>query len=564
MSTLSRTTLVSRETTLRDYVAAVTMALGAVLFLASWATLFQWLSESTTLLGLGLFDVYGVTLAAMGVGVVWLGVAARLDYVSSSPSATAGVLVGAVFGGIGLVAGGLVASQTLGLGSVGWVAAALATGVGSFAAATLPRGDIGSTLPSGVFLVVVGALFLSGTFGSGWEWSPANLSVTFVAGVVVPTLTLFSALVGSWSAAKARAGFGTRGREAGAFYLIRLSVFGMLGVLALLVGFIVVNGTQTLLTNAQFGLDGHIGVPSLGVDRISVPWLGVEVPIGPEIAFLNADRVWFVDVQVPFLTNVSQSLFIDVPGLMPAILGTLWLVFGAVLFAVPLGVGAAIFLSEYTDRRPVKQVVEVATNGLWSTPSIVFGLFGLAFLVPRFGGSRSLGSGMLVLGFMLLPLVFITSYEAVKAVPDEYRDASAALGVTQWQTIKSAVLPAAMPGVITGVILGVGRIAGETAPLLLVYGGPPYASSKPNVLSQFEFSASPPFVENQALMDAGSALPYQLYTSITSGRLPGQGAPFSVQDFGWGTALVLLVVVLGLYAIGIASRRYFRHKLYNE
>jgi len=174
------------------------------------------------------------------------------------------------------------------------------------------------------------------------------------------------------------------------------------------------------------------------------------------------------------------------------VVGTLWLVFGAVLFAVPLGVGTAVFLTEYAERERVTQIVEVATNGLWSTPSIVFGLFGLAFLVPRISGGNSIFVGQLVLGFMLLPLVLITSREAILAVPDDHRGASAALGVTKWETIRSVVVPAAMPGTITGVILGVGRIAGETAPLLLlVFGGAPYPNSTPDVIGAFEFSAQP-------------------------------------------------------------------------
>jgi len=247
---------------------------------------------------------------------------------------------------------------------------------------------------------------------------------------------------------------------------------------------------------------------------------------------------------------------------LPATIGTLWLVFGAVVFAVPLGVGAAVFLTEYAEHGRFTQVVEVATNGLWSTPSIVFGLFGLAFLVPRISGGNSILVGQLVLGFMLLPLVLITSREAVLAVPDEYRDASAALGVTKWQTIRSVVVPAAMPGTITGVILGVGRIAGETAPLLLVFGGPPYPSNTPNVLGSFALTPNPPFVTNEALLSPASALPYQLYSTITAGVFPKE--IFTNQQFGWGTALVLLLVVIGLYAVGVGSRLYFRRKLHHE
>jgi phosphate transport system permease protein len=239
--------------------------------------------------------------------------------------------------------------------------------------------------------------------------------------------------------------------------------------------------------------------------------------------------------------------------------GTIWIVLGAVVFAVPLSLGSAVYLTEYAEDSAFTRAVDIATNGLWSTPSIVFGLFGLAFIIPRFGDSPSVLASQLVLGFMLLPLVLITSREAMKSVPDEYRDASAALGVSKWQTIRSVVIPAAMPGVITGVILGVGRIAGETAPLLLVLNGPNFPNSGPQVLTSFvvRIGADPPFVHvsNPALLERASALPYQLYAVITA----GVGAE---ESFGWGTALVLLGVVLGFFAMSIVTRRYFRRKLH--
>jgi phosphate transport system permease protein len=244
-------------------------------------------------------------------------------------------------------------------------------------------------------------------------------------------------------------------------------------------------------------------------------------------------------------------------GIMPAVVGTVWLVVGATTFALPLGVGAAIFLTEYAEQGRFTALVEIATNALWSTPSIVFGLFGAAFLIPRLGGDESMLAGMLVLGFMLLPLVLITSREAIKAVPDEYRDASAALGVNQWTTIRSVVLPAAMPGVITGVILGVGRIAGETAPLILVLGSTLNSTEAIDVIGGFEFVAQPPFIANDALLSASASLPTQVWAVIAAGV---SGSP----SMGWATAFILLMVVLTFYAVGITARTYFRRKLNYE
>ncbi len=296
--------------------------------------------------------------------------------------------------------------------------------------------------------------------------------------------------------------------------------------LAAAAGFLTIAALHVAVTGADFTL---LGVTIGYTGTLSWPMvMSPYIPLGPEPG-----------------------------GILPAVVGTVWLVVGASLFAVPLGVGAAVFLTEYAEQGKFTALVEVATNALWSTPSVVFGLFGAAFLIPRLGESEGLLIGMLVLGFMLLPLVLITSREAVKAVPDEYRDASAALGVSQWQTIRSVVLPAALPGVITGVILGVGRIAGETAPLILVLGSTLNETEAIDVFGSFQFTAQPPFVYNGALLEATAALPTQVWAVITAGV---SGSP----SMGWASAFVLLTVVLGFYAIGILTRTYFRRKLDHE
>lgn len=291
-------------------------------------------------------------------------------------------------------------------------------------------------------------------------------------------------------------------------------------------GFVTLAGLHVWLTNASFTV------------------LGVSISRGGTLSW-------------PMTMQAYIPLGAEPGGIMPAVVGTVWLVIGATLFAVPLGVGAAVFLTEYAEQGRFTTIVEVATNALWSTPSVVFGLFGAAFLIPRFGGDTSLLAGMFVLGFMLLPLILITSREAVKAVPNEYRDASAALGATRWQTIRSVVLPAAMPGVITGGILGIGRIAGETAPLILVLGSTLNATESVHVLRGFRFVGHPPFVVNDQLLAASASLPTQVWAVIAAGV---SGSP----SMGWATAFILLMVVLTFYAVGITARTYFRRKINHE
>ena len=536
MSNVEQTRLTTGRSTLVRQAALPVLGLAFLTFLAAWATAFQWVDESQTILGFTALSLFGVALLLVAAGIAGIGVLSRFGYVETTPSATAGLPAGLVFGVLWAAIGMAVSLQHVGNTIAVWGPIALVMGTAGVLTTTLPREDIGSTVPAAVLLAALGGLVVAGVLDASWVYDPEWTSVVFPGSELIPILVAAATLLGVWSAGKAMAGFGARGREAGAYYIIGTIVFSMLSVLALLIWFIVENGIGAFLRGA-----------SLAGGHLHVPFTGVSLPF----------------VEVPFVTSVTGGLFVETPGVLPAVVGTLWLVFGAVLFAVPLGVGAAVFLTEYAEHGRFTQVVEVATNGLWSTPSIVFGLFGLAFLVPRISGGNSIFVGQLVLGFMLLPLVLITSRESLKAVSDEYRDASAALGVSKWQTIRSVVVPAAMPGTITGIILGVGRIAGETAPLLLVFGGAPYPSSSPNVVGGFELSTQPPFVTNQALLEPASALPYQLYSTITAGVFP-RPEIFTNQEFGWGTAFVLLLIVVGFYAVGVVSRLYFRRKLHHE
>jgi phosphate transport system permease protein len=552
--------IVAGEARLRRGLALVLIAASLVTVLAGWLVLFQQVGESSRYLGLPLIDLLALSVLAQGVGAAVLGAGSYVGAIQSTPDHSAGMFTGVVVGLWWAVVVAAVATATFGIRLVYWIGEPVGFfsgvpvpvglvlggigGVVGFLVTVVPREDLGATLPVSALLVPVSLATLVGPLDPPWTWEPGWTEAVFPGSEVLPFVVIVCSLLGAWSLAKAEDGFGAPGRQQGAYYLIGIVVGGTLGVLGLLIYFIVKKGMDTVLTKAAFqGFDGTLVVPI-------TDW-----------------RLPFVDVQLPFIMNQPGGLFVETPGVWPAIFGTIWLVIGAVVIAVPMGIGAAVFLTEYVERGRITQVVEVVTNGLWSTPSIVFGLFGLAFLMPRLSnGQRSMIVAQVVLAFMLLPLVLITSREAILSVPDEYRDASAALGVSRWQTIRSVVLPAAMPGVITGVILGVGRIAGETAPLLLVFGGQPYPSSKSavqgnrTILESFQFGLQPPFVTNDAITQAGTALPYQLYATITAGTFPKPDV-FSNAEFGWGTALVLLLVVMGFYAIGVGSRLYFQRKL---
>ena len=539
MSKVTQTELVSEETSGFQALAGGTAALAALLFLLATAALFELISITEPVAGVPVVALLGGLLILAGLGVVGFGVVSRLDLTGTDPERSAGLVAGTAFSLVWFITGTLVGAYALGLGLVAGAGFGIIGGGVAFVVTALTREDIGSTIPAGAFALFIGLVFLSGLIGPSWSWTPAvfpsSNAVTFLASLSVPAIVALCALVVAWSAAKAYGGFGARGRHLGAHLLIYLNAAAIIAVLFGLVAFVVSKG-----------------LPGASRD------IAVGPGVGPEVTLVGI--TFSLPLNWPFVMN-GVALMVDVDGVLPAIAGTIWLVIGAVCLAVPLGVGAAVYLSEYAPQGRFTSIVEIVTNGLWSTPSIVFGLFGAAFLIPRFGGTKSLLAGMLTLGFMLLPLVVITSREAMLAVPDEYRDASAALGVSKWQTIRSVVLPAALPGVATGVILGVGRIAGETAPILLTMAGGTFVpgGQTVDVIGGFQFTATPPFVSNEVLLQATSALPYQLYALITAG-VGGQQIG-NAQQFAWGTALVLLVVVLSFYAVGIATRYYFQRRL---
>ncbi|QYZ80220.1 phosphate ABC transporter permease PstA [Methanofollis formosanus] len=228
-----------------------------------------------------------------------------------------------------------------------------------------------------------------------------------------------------------------------------------------------------------------------------------------------------------FLTQPPRDLG-RAGGIFPAIVGTLYLVGGAILFALPIGIGAAVYLSEYTRGGRVTAAIRTGIDLLNGTPSIVFGLFGFAFLVIYLNFGVSLIAGMITLGLMVLPTIIRTTEEALRSVPASVREGSLALGATRWQTISRVVLPPAVPGILTGTILSVGRAAGETAPILFT-------------AAVFSTRFLPSSLDEPVM-----ALPYHLYILATT--VPG------AKEQQYGTALVLLVLVVGIYAAAIALR----------
>ena len=218
-------------------------------------------------------------------------------------------------------------------------------------------------------------------------------------------------------------------------------------------------------------------------------------------------------------------------GIFPALLGSFYLILGSIIFAAPLGVFAAIFLTEYAKKGKLVRVIRIGVNNLAGVPSVVFGLFGLAIFVKFLGFGVSILSGSITLGIVILPTIIRASEEALMAVPDEYRRASLAIGATRWQTVKKVVLPAAIPGILTGVILGVGRVAGETAPIMFT-------------AATFFSMRLPSSIFSEVM-----ALPYHIYALVTTGTMPHKQTPLA-----YGTAVVLLVLVLLINLLAIILR----------
>jgi phosphate transport system permease protein len=245
----------------------------------------------------------------------------------------------------------------------------------------------------------------------------------------------------------------------------------------------------------------------------------------------------FSSISWEFITQMPEEGMTK-GGIYPAIIGTLCLVAGSMIFAFPIGVMAAIYMNEYVKDGIIKKIIKQMTNNLAGIPSIVFGLFGMSLFVNKMGFGDSILAGSLTLGLLALPVVIRTTEEALKAVDNTFRHASLGLGASKWQTTKRVVLPIAFPNIITGLILSIGRVSGETAPILFT-------------VAAYFLPKLPTSIFDQAM-----ALPYHLYVISTSGTNIEESRPLA-----YGTALVLIIIVLIANLLANGLRKYFGKKV---
>lgn len=227
-------------------------------------------------------------------------------------------------------------------------------------------------------------------------------------------------------------------------------------------------------------------------------------------------------------------------GIFPAIIGTLTLVAGSMLFAFPIGVLSGIYINEFVNESWFKRFMKLMTNNLAGVPSIVFGLFGMSLFVNTLGFGDSIIAGSLTLGLLVFPVIVRTTEESLKSIDKSYREGSYALGASKIQTIRRVVLPLAMPNILTGFILSIGRVSGETAPILFT-------------VAAYFLPKLPSSVFDQVM-----ALPYHLYVLSTSGT-----DMEASRNMAYGTALVLIIIVLLLNLLANFTRMLLNKKVKN-
>lgn len=268
---------------------------------------------------------------------------------------------------------------------------------------------------------------------------------------------------------------------------------------------------------------------------IRICMLAVLAFVGVLVYYIVINGIGHLSIE--FLTSPPRQRM-TAGGIFPAIVGTVMLITLSMAMALPLGVLSAIYLNEYASENRSVWAINMAINNLAGTPSIVFGLFGLALFVKYAGFGPSLLAASLTLMLVVLPVIIRASEEALISVPPGLREGSLALGATRWQTVQKVVIPAAMPSIITGAILSIGRVAGETAPILLT-GAAYFIPRTPD-----------------SIFDQFMALPYHLFVLSTAGTDIEQ-----TRGIQYATALVLLLIVLGINMVAVVIRSRYRKKL---
>ena len=235
-----------------------------------------------------------------------------------------------------------------------------------------------------------------------------------------------------------------------------------------------------------------------------------------------------------FVTTRSTSRHVEESGILSAMVGTAWIMFLTALFTVPIGVGAAVYLEEYAPKNKLTNFIEINISNLAGVPSIVYGLLGLAVFVNYLALGRVILAAGLTLSLLVLPIVILASREAIRAVPSSHREAAYALGATQWEVIRSVVLPSAVPGIATGTILALSRAIGEAAPIIVIAAA-----------VFITFVPATPF-------DRFTVLPVQIYAWTNR--------PQDFQSLAAAAIIVLLVMLLSMNAIAVYIRNRFQKR----
>ncbi len=273
--------------------------------------------------------------------------------------------------------------------------------------------------------------------------------------------------------------------------------------------------------------------------------IGIGLLICCTLIVVGALLVIFIDLGSKGIGVVTWGFLSDYPrrgmtegGILPAIVGTFLVTMTTALFSIPLGIAAAIYLTEYARDSSLTRLIRASIRNLAGVPSIIYGLFGVAIFVEALGMGASVLAAGLTLGLLTLPYIITTTEEALLAIPVSAREGSYALGANQWQTIRSIVLPSAVPGILTGSILGLSRAAGETAPILFT-GAAFYLRFLP-----------------ASVFDEFMALPYHLYILSTQHH-----AIEEVRPLAYGTAVVLVGLVFLLNLVAFIVRYRYRKRL---